>query len=115
MPILAHSTRPEHLGAILKEGLRLPNETGKYNFNLSKKDRISFLLIDRELPKQGDLRIKLWWDRAAFILNPDYVNKNFDDFKYEYLHRKDAQLIQETGFEKIEKEKIGRASCRGRV
>ncbi len=102
MPILAHSTREEYVSTILREGLRLPNETGNSNFGISKKDRISFLLSTRAIPKPNDETIELWSSSFGFILNQDYVNEHTNTFKYEQLHKKDAKVILKSGFEKLE-------------
>lgn len=96
MPILLHGTYDENLNSILYEGLKLPTKTGLKQFNCSRKDRICFVIKERDIPttevKEGIIpannnsMIRIWWGRPwGVIIDPDYLAENTDLFRYENL------------------------------
>ncbi len=84
MAMLAHSTWKNNIKPILQKGLLIPKETKKCNWpDFSIDDRICFTFWEQEFPL-GEKIISYEWNnsKAAFILNPNYVQENAEQFQY---------------------------------
>ncbi len=106
MTILTHATKNEYVPLILKEGLKLPAETGNCNWpEYSASDRISFLLHPEETPfPKTSIGFNDFWygERTGFFVDPDYLKDNLNNFEAEPAREDIFQtFIKELGIRTI--------------